>query len=162
MAKKTSTVKQSGSLVYEGLGFPIELLGFPTKKVRDVVLPDIDLNELQKMVFRALVTKESRFSGAEVKFIRSYLRETQSEFAKNLNQANHSIVSQWEAKGTKFTGMEINTEVVLRVYMFTSMSSALKRAADPFWRKIVPMLFDALHKIQPASEVLHVEFGKAA
>lgn len=162
MATKTTRMKPDKPFVYEGLGFPVELVGFPTKKIRDVVVPDMDLNELQEMVFRALITKESRFSGAEIKYIRSYLRETQSEFSKNLNQANHSIVSQWEAKGVKFTGMEINTEVVLRVYMYTSMSRSTKQATDPFWRRICPLLFDALHKLQNASKVLHVDYKNAA
>jgi DNA-binding XRE family transcriptional regulator len=49
---------------------------------------------------------------------------TQAEFAKTLNQSSHSIVSQWEKKGLKATGMDYNTEIWLRLHM----ANTLKRA----------------------------------
>lgn len=107
---------------YTALGFPIILLGFPVKTVRGVEVPDVNLNKLQQTAFEVLISKPVTLSGAEVRFIRSYLRMNQTDFAKLLNQSGHSIVSQWEGKGLKATGMEPNTEIVLRLHMAKTLS----------------------------------------
>lgn len=111
-------------IVYTALGFPIVLVGFRLKKVRGIEVPDTNLNTLQKVVFEALVQKPTNFTGAEVRFIRSFLRLSQTEFSKILNQAGHSIVSQWETKGIRATGMECNTEILLRLHMARTLNRA--------------------------------------
>jgi len=109
-------------MFYTALGFPVILLGFPVKKVRGVEVPDVNLNKLQQLAFEALISKPVTLTGAEVRFIRSYLRLNQTDFAKILNQSSHSIVSQWEKKGLNATGMDYNTEIVLRLHMAKTMS----------------------------------------
>lgn len=111
-------------IIYTALGFPVILLGVNSKKVRGIDVPDINLNTLQKIVFEALLEKPSNLSGAEVRFIRSYLQMTQTEFAKTLNQSGHSIISQWEKKGLKATGMDYNTEIWLRLHMAKTLRQA--------------------------------------
>ncbi len=111
-------------IVYTALGFPIILLGTRTKIVRGIEVPDVNLNTLQKMVFEALIGKPSNFTGAEIRFIRAYLRMTQVEFSRVLNQSGHSIVSQWEKKELRATGMDYNTEIWLRLHMAKNLGRA--------------------------------------
>jgi len=113
---------RKNKMLYTALGFPVVLIGFPVKKVRGVEVPNVNLNTLQKSAFEALIGKPASLSGAEVRFIRSYLRLTQTAFAKILNQSGHSIVSQWEKKGLKTTGMDYNTEILLRLHMAKTLS----------------------------------------
>ena len=70
-------------------------------------------------MFKLLVVKPARLTGAEVRFIRKYLRLRQADLAEALNMANHTVVSQWESRGDEPAGMEYNTEVVLRLWMAT-------------------------------------------
>ena len=117
--------RRTPEMLYEGLGFPVVLIGFDTRVVRGVKVPDINLDQLQKVAFEGLIVNPARFSGAEVAFIRSYMGYTQVEFAKLLNLANHSIVSIWEKKGLKGTGMDFNTETLLRLNMARTIRKAL-------------------------------------
>ena len=50
---------------------------------------------------------------------------TQAQFAQLLNLANHSIVSIWEKKDLKGTGMDFNTEIFLRLNMARTIRKAL-------------------------------------
>lgn len=47
---------------------------------------------------------------------------TQVEFASWLNMANHSVVSQWESKDEHLSGMDYNTEIILRLLMEAQIS----------------------------------------
>lgn len=105
------------NVVFEELGFPILLVNPPTVVVRGHEVPDVNLRVLQEAVFRLLITKPVRLTGAEVRFIRKHLRMRQADLARVLNMANHSVVSQWEGREDQLTGMEYNTEVLLRVWM---------------------------------------------
>ena len=104
-------------VVYEGLGFPIVLVGFDTKKVRGETLPNVNFKVLQAMAFAALISKSGRLIGSELLFIRSYLGLTQLQFAKKVGLANHSRVSQWEKRGLKATGMDYPAELIIRLIM---------------------------------------------
>ena len=111
--------------LYEGLGFPIVLVGFKTKKMRDEQVPDINFRELQALVFSALMMKPGRLTGSELLFIRSYLGLTQAMFAKKVGLANHSRVSQWEKKGPRSAGMEYPTELSVRLLMAAAIKDGL-------------------------------------
>jgi len=113
---------KKNKMIYTALGFPVVLIGFKTKKIRGIEVPDTNLNSLQATVFEALIDKSSNFTGGEIRFIRSYLRLNQTQFSKILNQSGHSIVSQWEKKGLKATGMDYNTEVLLRLHMAKTLN----------------------------------------
>lgn len=105
------------NVVFRELGFPILLMDVPVINVRGEPVPDVNLKVLQDSVFALLVTKPSRLTGAEVRFIRKYLRLRQADLAQVLNMANHSVVSQWESREDTPTGMDYNTEVLLRLWM---------------------------------------------
>lgn len=105
------------NLLFHELGFPVLLIDPPMVNIRGQWLPDINLRDLQLVVFRLLVAKPTRLTGDEIRFIRLYLRLRQSDLAKVLNRANHSVVSQWESHGDGASGMDYNTEVLLRIWM---------------------------------------------
>lgn len=105
------------TMMFEELGLPILLVDPPMVEVRGRQVPNVNLRELQEVVFRLLIGKPTRLSGAEVRFVRKHLRMRQADLARVLNMANHSVVSQWEGREDQFTGMEYNTEVLLRIWM---------------------------------------------
>jgi len=109
------------NVIYKELGFPILLADPPMVTVRGHKVPDVNLRALQEAVFQLLVVKPARFTGAEVRFIRKYLRLRQADLAEVLNKANHTVVSHWESRGDRASGMEYNTEVVLRLWMATKV-----------------------------------------
>jgi DNA-binding transcriptional regulator YiaG len=111
-------MKNMKAIPYDELGFRIFLLNAPMLTLPDgSKCPAPNMKKLQEAVFRALAKKLSRLSGAEVRFIRKHMRMTQVEFANWLNMANHSVVSQWEKRGEHLSGMDYNTEILLRLLM---------------------------------------------
>jgi len=111
--------------IYEGLGFPIVLVGFKTKKIRGEVFPEVNFKDLQAMAFSALVSKPGRLTGSELLFVRSYLGLTQLQFSKQVGLANHSRVSQWEKRGLKATGMDYPAELTIRLIMASAIEDRL-------------------------------------
>lgn len=102
---------------YDGLGFPIDLVGVKTRKFRGEVLPDINHREFEDQVFKALLWFPAHFSGAQLAFIRGYMGLSQKEFATTLGLKAHATISGWEGKENKATGMPITTEVIIRLIM---------------------------------------------
>lgn len=140
-------------MLYEGLGFPIILVGFKTRKVRGEELPDANFKELQAKVFEALTVKPGHLTGSELLFVRSYLEMTQAQFARKVGLANHSRVSQWEKKGARPSGMEYLTELSVRLLM----ASAIR---DGLIAKVYKELSE--HRIKSESSPVEVLSGSAA
>lgn len=111
---------------YDELGFRVLLLNPPMLKLPDgSKIPSPNMKKLQAAAFKALAKKQSKLTGDEVRFIRKYLHKTQVDFAKWLNMSNHSVVSQWEAHEDHISGMDYNTEVLLRLQMEVHISKKL-------------------------------------
>ena len=132
------------NFIWDGLGFPIVFIGFSTTKIGEEVFPDIDMNVLQKKAFRLLITKKSRLTGNELKFIRFHLQRTQVELSRAINAASRSSFSQWEQKRDEQTGMDINTEIMIRLFMAKQCEeSAIKQGINDFyWYKMKDLIFD--------------------
>src|SRR5271157_2770086 len=106
--------KKKETFIYEGLGFPIELIDTPMKKVFGEWVIDIDLNMLQKFVFNGLVHKPYPLTGKELKFMRKYLEMSTTEFGKKLG-ISHATVVKWENGETKISPMQ---ETYIRMFLF--------------------------------------------
>lgn len=142
------------NILFHELGLPIELINPRMVTVRGELVPDVNLVTLQRAVFDLLVRKPTRLTGAEVRFIRKHLRLRQADLAQELNLANHSVVSQWESREAEATGMDYNTEVVLRLRMAI-------RGGHP--EQVVRLLEQELRALQAAtSQPLRVPVDMAA
>lgn len=115
--------------IYEGLGFPIEL-----HKVEMVMVgkdkkwqPKIDVRKVADTAIEKLAFQKERFSGNQVKFIRSYFSMTLRAFAENIVRESHTAVSKWENFGEKVTNMDINIEKILRLYIYQKVVSIKKK-----------------------------------
>lgn len=104
--------KKTETFIYEGLGFPIELIDVPMKKLLGEWVIDIDMNKLQIFVFKALIHKPSRLSGKEIKFMRKFLNMTTTELGKKLG-VTHAAVVKWEKEQTKINPSQ---EIYLRMF----------------------------------------------
>lgn len=102
---------------YNGLGFPIDLIGVKTRDFRGETIPDINHRELEDQVFKVLLWLSAHFSGAHLSFVRGYMRLSQKEFAAMLGLKTHTTISGWESKQNKVTGMQGTTEVIIRLIM---------------------------------------------
>lgn len=101
------------TFIYEGLGFPIQLINVPMKKVFGEWAIDINFNTLQLVVLNMLARKPTSLTGSELRFIIDYLEMSTREFAK-LFCVTHAAVLKWEKEESK---MNPSTEVYLRLYL---------------------------------------------
>jgi DNA-binding XRE family transcriptional regulator len=100
MQRKTET------FIYQGLGFPIELINAPMKKIFGKWVIDIDLNALQLFVFKELIRKPSPLTGKELKFMRKFLEMSRAEVGKILG-IHPATICTWEAQHEKQALMSI-------------------------------------------------------
>lgn len=97
------------------LGFPIIILN-PKIKVRaGQKTLDINYDILAKIAFPAIIHKNGRLTGGEIKFIRNFLGINQTEFAREMGLADHSPVSRWEKASEEVTKMDLHTEFAIRI-----------------------------------------------
>lgn len=110
---------------------------------------------MQESAYKLLIVKPARLTGAEIRFIRKYLRMRQVDFTRVLNMANHSVVSQWESREDEPAGMDYNTEVLLRVWM-----AARSGQGD----RLLSLLEQDLKNLsaETAREPLRIEIDRAA
>lgn len=124
--------------IYKALGFPIiienpKYIEFEGDKVLDV-----DPEEIQNVIFAVLITKPARLSGAEVRFMRTYMEATQEVFGKSL-LVDASTVSKWESYDQQFCKMPAQTELLLRMRCKLYLN-ARDRIAASFMDNLTPVL----------------------
>ena len=105
------------NIKYDGLGFPVLLIGVQTETIHGEELPILNHADLEQKVFTALLWSDHKFSGAELSFVRGFMRKTQANLANSIGLKSHSMISQWEAKGLEPTGMDPATENAVRTLM---------------------------------------------
>lgn len=105
------------SWIYEGLGFPVLLLGVHTEVIHGEELPILNHADLERRVFDALLWSKHRLTGAELCFARGYMRKTQANLAAAIGLKTHSMISQWENKNQNPAGMDTATEHAIRTLM---------------------------------------------
>jgi|ERR1700722_2807746 len=105
--------KKYETFIYEGLGFPIELIDCPMKKVLGEWVLDINLAALQRFVFQALIHKPYPLTGKEVRFMRKFLGLSTTEFGEKLG-VSHATVVKWE---NEKTGIGPSQETYIRLFL---------------------------------------------
>ncbi|MBS0359102.1 MAG: hypothetical protein JSS53_07525 [Proteobacteria bacterium] len=111
---KSKVVK---SFTYKGLGFPVELQKVKMLMIDGEWHPKIDVRKIADVVIESLVSQKERFTGNQVKFIRTYFSMSLREFAENVVKESHTAVNKWEKSGNHVTNMDINIEKMLRLYI---------------------------------------------
>ncbi len=102
------------TFIYEGLGFPIELIDTPMKKVFGEWVIDIDMNALQLFVFKGLIHKPYPLTGPELRFMRKFLELSTTELGENLG-VSHATVVKWEKEQAKIGPSQ---EIYIRMFFF--------------------------------------------
>ena len=108
--------KKKGVL-YNGLGFPVFIIGAKTYEFRGETLPKINHSKLNDSIFRVLMGSCWRLTGNQLNFIRGHMGLSQKEFADRLGFESHSTISGWLKKGDNATGMNPATELAVRMIM---------------------------------------------
>lgn len=102
---------------YEGLGFPIILLGVETEVHKGEEIPIVNHRKLEEIVFEKLTMTPQRLTGNQLEWVRGFMGLSQTELAKRLAFNSHASVSSWEGKLDDVTGMDPRTEYCLRLEM---------------------------------------------
>lgn len=87
--------KKYETFIYEGLGFPVELIDCPMKKVLGEWVLDINLPALQRLVFNGLIHKPHSLTGKEIRFMRKFLGLSTTKLADKLG-ISHATIVKWE------------------------------------------------------------------
>lgn len=143
--------KKTKTFIFKGLGFPIKLINAPMKKVFGEWCIDIDLNKLMLVVLEALIHKPIPLTGDELRFIRSYLKMTLTEFGKIFG-ISHVAVLKWENGKNKISP---SLELCIRLYVLDYLQAkdamfralykeiSLEQLSKPLKGKIHPLVVDA-------------------
>lgn len=121
--------KVQKSFIDEGFGFKVHLLNVPMIKVRGAWTPDINYNELAKVVLQVLCHKPGRLSGAEIRFIRQHFEMTLQAFAERFC-VTHVAVMKWERSKNKSTAMAWTTEKDIRLFALSKLTSKAAQIAE--------------------------------
>lgn len=118
------------TFIYEGFGFPIQLIDVPMLKTRGEWTPDINYNLLQEAIVRALAVKPFCLTGNEIKFIRKYFKLTLKAFANEFG-VTHPAVMDWEKTGDNQVKINPATEKCIRLFISDTLV-----ARDKLFREI--------------------------
>jgi len=110
---------------YDGLGFPIELSNVEMIMIEGEYHPKIDIKKISDDAIHRLVLQKNRLTGDQIKFVRTYFSKSLREFAAIVNES-HMAVKKWEAFGKKPTNMDLNIEILLRLYIYDQVVIKVK------------------------------------
>ena len=117
---------------YLGLGFPIELHNIDMVQVNNEWHPRIDVKAVADLAIRNLITLETRLTGNQVKFIRSYFQMSLRDFGKVVNET-HSAVKKWEDHMDRQTKMDVNIEIMMRLFIYNRIYKETKENKVKFY-----------------------------
>jgi DNA-binding transcriptional regulator YiaG len=112
--------KKHDTFIYEGLGFPIELIDCPMKKMLGEWVIDVNMTALQRFVFRRLVHKLHPLTGKEIRFMRKFMELSTIQLGKKL-AISHSTVVKWENEQAKIAPIQ---ESYLRMFFCELLTKA--------------------------------------
>lgn len=88
--------RKNETFTYTDLGFPIELIDVPMRKIFGEWVLDINLNDFQLEVLKMLIHKPTSLQADELRFIRKYFEMTTTVFGEVLG-VSHAAVIKWES-----------------------------------------------------------------
>lgn len=124
---------------YEGLGFPVELHNVTMVWIDGEWLPKLDVRKIAKELIIELPFQKERLTGNQIKFIRTYFKMSLREFAKNVVNESHTAVAKWEKFLNKPTNMDVNIEVMLRLYVYEQVGIKTKKQKNEFFDRYLKL-----------------------
>ena len=131
--------KKLKNYTYEGLGFPIELNQVECVYVDGDWHPQVDVRKVADKAIKALAAQKQRLTGNQIKFIRTYFSMSLRDFAKKVVHESHTAVSKWEAFANKPTNMDINIEIMLRLYVIEQVEAKTIKQKNSFFDKYLSL-----------------------
>lgn len=110
--------KKTETFTYTDLGFPIELIDAPMRKILGEWVLDINLNILQREVLKMLIHKPTPLQGDELRFIRKFFEMTTTTFGKVFG-VSHAAVIKWEGGHLPAPPMD----VYIRMYVMNRLNA---------------------------------------
>ena len=147
--------------IYEGLGFPYELHNVEMVEVDGEIYPKIDIRKVADSAIKSLVSQSSRFTGNQIKFIRTYFSNSLREFSRIVNES-HTAIKKWEDFKDKTTNMDLNIEILLRLYIYNHIAIKSKNDTKEilnFYKKYLALT--EMFSNQPIRKHLHRVDGAA-
>ncbi len=120
--------------VDHGCGFPVILENVPMIKARGVWTPDIDYDELHRIVLRALAGNKARLTGNQIKFVRHYFGLTLVAFG-NYFDVSHPAVLKWENAKDDTPAIKWSVERDLRLFILDRLEESPKELGN-LYRKL--------------------------
>ncbi|MCX6990781.1 MAG: hypothetical protein NTX49_06960 [Chlamydiae bacterium] len=115
------------TFIYKGLGVPVKLVNVPMIKVAGEWCIDIDMNKLMLLVLEEIIHKSTALNGDELRYIRTYLEMTTTEFGKAFGVSHVSIL-KWESEKNRISP---GLELCVRLYVLNHL-----RAKDKEFRAL--------------------------
>lgn len=117
--------------LYEGFGFPLQLIDVPMIKTRGKWVPDINFTLVQEVLVRGLAVKPICLSGNEIKFIRKYFKMTLDAFGVEFG-VTHVAVIEWESEGNEQARINPATEKCIRLFVLDTLEKRDKSFRDNY------------------------------
>jgi len=141
---KTKNIKK---YKYEGFGFPIELRNVTMAQIDGEWHPKIDVRRVANTVIKELPLQKERLTGHQIKFIRAYFEMSLRDFAQEVVNESHTAVAKWEKFGNKPSNMDVNIEMMLRLYIIEKTSVVTKKQQQSFFE-----LYKTLREMELTTE----------
>lgn len=110
--------KKNETFMYTDLGFPIQLIDVPMRKILGEWCLDINLNIFQQEVLKMLIHKSTPLQAGELGFIRKYFEMTTTAFGKVFG-VSHAAVIKWESGQLPAPPMD----VYIRMYVMDRLNA---------------------------------------
>lgn len=137
------------TFLYEGLGFPILLVKAPLRKAFGEWVIDIDFNKLREKALHYLVHKPTALTADEMRFIRTHLEMTTTNFGKVLG-VSHVAVLKWESGENRILP---TTDLCVRMYILRRLHAK----NEEFGKLIYKILPEHLSELEVSNEPLRIE-----
>lgn len=125
--KKLTKNRKIKTFTYKGLGVPVKLVNVPMIKIAGEWCLDIDMNKLMLLVLEEIIHKPTALIGDELRYIRTYLEMTTTEFGKTFG-VSHVAVLKWESEQNRISPA---LELCVRLYVLNHL-----RAKDKEFRAL--------------------------
>jgi len=143
-----STTKIQKNYTDFGLGFAVQIINAPMKKIEGEWVLNLNFEKYEKAVLLALALRPARLTGNEIKFIRHFFEMDLKTFGKRFGDVAHSAVIKWEKTGDDFSNMNWATEKDIRLAITDKLRPKILRKVYADLKEAVPQKHQKV-KIDP-------------